>query len=116
MKKVGIVVSLLITLLVVGCGSPAPTPSTPQTSPSGPTANKVAIKGFSFNPKEITVKLGDTVTWTNEDSATHTVTGSGWSSGDLGQGQTYSKTFDKSGTYEYHCNFHPSMLGNVIVK
>ena len=116
MKMVGITATLLlISLLVVGCGGLTSTPSAKQTPPSG-TANNVLIKNFSFSPKDITTKVGETVTWTNEDSAKHTVTGSDWGSGDLAQGQTYSKTFDKAGAYEYRCNFHPSMVGSVIVK
>ena len=101
---------------MIACGGPASNPYVPQTSPGSPAANEVIIKSFSYNPKEINIKVGDTVTWTNEDSAAHTVTGSGWDSGNMGQGQTYSKTFDKAGTYEYYCTFHPSMLGSVAVK
>ncbi len=65
----------------------------------------------------ITIKVGDTVTWTEQDAAHHTVTAGGiWNSGDLGQGKTYSKTFDEAGTYSYICNYHPNMQGRVIVE
>jgi plastocyanin len=57
------------------------------------------------------------VTWTNNDSATHTITGDGGlDSGDVATGGTYSKTFDKAGTYKYHCSIHPTMTGEVVVQ
>jgi len=110
---------LLISLLMAGCGSPGASPTTsppPQTSPGSPGTYNVAISSFSFSPKEIAINSGDTVVWTNNDSAIHTVTGSGWGSSDLKQGETYSRTFDTVGTYEYYCNLHPSMTGSVVVK
>ena len=120
MKAITIIMGLLlISLLIAGCGSPGTSPTTsppPQTSPGSPGVYNVAISNFSFSPKEITIKSGDSVVWTNDDSATHTVTGSGWGSSDLKQGQTYSQTFDTVGTYEYYCNLHPSMTGSVVVK
>jgi plastocyanin len=110
---------LLISLLVIGCGSPSTSPTTsppPQTSAGSPAVYNVAISNFSFSPQEITIKSGDMVVWTNNDSVTHTVTGSGWGSSSLKQGETYSRTFDTVGTYEYYCTLHPSMKGSVVVE
>jgi plastocyanin len=92
------------------------TPST--TAAGGATETQVAIKGFAFNPAEVTVKVGDTVTWTNNDSANHTVVADNgeFKSGDLGQGATFSFTFAKAGTYPYKCGVHPNMTGTVTVK
>lgn len=80
--------------------------------------NEVSIKGFAFSPATIKVKKGTTVTWTNEDSVAHTVTGDngGPSSELIGQGETYTYTFNEAGTFDYHCKPHPSMVGKVIVE
>lgn len=78
----------------------------------------VNIDNYKFNPNALAVKKGTTVTWTNNDGATHTVTSSG-STGPaseiMASGQTYSYTFDTIGTYDYYCNLHPSMKGTVSV-
>ena len=75
------------------------------------------MKNFAFSPDSVEIKVGETVTWTNEDAAAHTVTGDGGvDSGQLATGQTYSKTFDTAGTYAYHCSIHPAMTGTVVVK
>ena len=77
----------------------------------------VEIKNFAFEPKTVTIKVGQIVTWTNQDSAAHTVVGDGGiDSGDLSKGKSYSKTFDKEGTFDYHCSIHPQMKGQVIVQ
>jgi plastocyanin len=75
------------------------------------------IEGFAFNPGTIEISAGTTVTWTNNDSAPHTVTAEGgaFQSGRLNQGDTFSFTFDEPGTYTYYCEFHPNMSGTVIV-
>jgi plastocyanin len=88
---------------------------TPTVSAGGKTI-EVTIQGFAFNPSSITISPGDTVKWTNMDSATHTVVGDDISSGNLKNGDSYQQTFTKPGTYNYHCSIHPSMLGTVIVK
>jgi amicyanin len=90
-------------------------------TPAAPVAgNAVAIKNFAFAPAALTVKVGTTVTWTNQDTDAHTVTsqqGSGGplASAALGTGQTYSYTFTKPGTYAYLCTIHPFMTATVTV-
>lgn len=76
------------------------------------------IKLFRFNPGQIEVASGTTVTWTNGDAIEHTVThGEGWfDSGLFTQGQTYSFTFTEPGQYSYFCQRHPSMQGVVSVS
>jgi amicyanin len=80
-------------------------------------AAQVEIKQFAYNPNALSVKPGTTVTWKNSDSLPHTVTGDSDTpaSGYLIQGQTYSFTFIKPGTYSYHCKIHPYMKGTVTV-
>ena len=82
------------------------------------TGNAVTIQNFAFAPANLQVKVGTTVTWTNNDTAPHTVTfrdGSLTSSSTLRQGDTYSYTFTKTGTFSYYCDFHPYMVGQVVV-
>ena len=71
-----------------------------------------------YSPDTIVVVLGvnNTVVWTNNDSQPHTVTGSGFDSGYLAPGATFSHTFTTPGTYPYHCQYHPWMTGSVVVK
>ena len=76
----------------------------------------VNIQNFAFSPSEITINSGDTVTWINNDDAPHTITGDSFDSGTISNGQEFKNTFQEKGTYEYHCNFHSSMKGKVIVE
>lgn len=80
----------------------------------------VEIEDFAYGPETITVKKGSTVTWTNKDSAAHTVTPDEESDAFAGsellsQGESYSFTFDQAGTYTYHCQPHPQMTAKVVV-
>ena len=90
-----------------------------NSASSSQSTNSVSISNFTFSPASITVKKGTKVTWTNNDSTTHTVTETdsqkGPDSGSMSRGATYSFTFDTAGTYHYHCNIHPQMTGTVTV-
>ncbi len=78
----------------------------------------VRIDGMRFEPARITVKPGTTITWMHNGRMPHTVTGEldGPSSKTLYAGQQYSHTFTEAGSYQYACDFHPSMKGKVIVE
>lgn len=79
---------------------------------------------FSLSPSTLAVKINDTIKWTNDDTAAHTVTtgkpGLGFDgridSGIISPGETFSYTFTKSGLYSYYCIFHPWMTGFVNVE
>lgn len=79
---------------------------------------QVAIKNFSFEPADLTVAPGTTVTWTNQDPVGHTSTSDTniWSSPVLNQGQTYSYTFNQPGTFPYYCIIHTYMKGTIVVQ
>jgi plastocyanin len=80
---------------------------------------EVSEEGIAFNPAEVTVSVGDTVTWTNNDSVAHDVTADSFSSGDPGgmsPGDTFEQTFDEAGTFDYVCTVHPGMEGTVVVE
>lgn len=89
-------------------------------SPSGsPVAgDSVGMKGSAFAPPNLLVRVGTTVTWTNDDALPHTVTArdGAWSSGDLQPGGTFRRTFADVGTYPYVCLYHPLMVGTVTVE
>jgi plastocyanin len=97
----------------------APT-SAPTAAPtSAPLSGSVeaTIAGFTFSPAELTIKVGTTVTWKNEDSATHTVSADddSWGSNQLEKGDSFSFTFNQAGTFSYHCGVHRSMKGTITV-
>src|SRR5215212_6699812 len=73
----------------------------------------VTIKDFAFDPKTISVNVGDTITWTNEGPSPHTVSAddASFDSGNLDKGATFSHTFDKAGTFAYYCKYHGSKGG-----
>src|SRR5512142_853345 len=86
-----------------------------NAAPSSATS-AVSIQNFAFMPASLTVALGDSVTWTNKDAASHTVPfNSGGRSGTLGTGATFTFTFMSAGTFSYHCAIHPSMTATVTV-
>ncbi len=85
----------------------------------------------AFSPNSIEVTVGQTVVWTNDDSAFHTVTSGTAGATDVGKefdsgltgptaltskGKTFEHTFDRIGDYPYFCTLHPAMVGTVIVK
>lgn len=110
--------AFLLAPALVACGSS----SSGGSSAPAPAANghTVTIQNFGFHPSTLTVKAGTTVTFVQEDSTPHTVTGSGNSaflhSSPLNKGQTYTATFSKPGTYNYICSIHPDMKGTVVVQ
>ncbi len=94
---------------------PAAQPPVTQP-PSGQVENAtVEISSFAFKPASVTVKASATVTWTNKDSAPHTVKFDAFSSETLSADQSFSFKFDTPGTYAYSCSIHPLMTGTVIV-
>jgi plastocyanin len=121
-ERVAAVVGLAF---LTSCGS--------STSPSGNGAGggggggaagataSVAIQSYAFNPTPDTVLINTTVTWTNKDPETHTVTADGgssgtWDSGNLVTGSAFTYKFQVRGKYTYHCAIHPTMSGTILVK
>jgi plastocyanin len=131
-----------LVLALAGCGggdddgvadSPdtgAPAVSEPAVPDDGPEAepepadgDAVLVQGFRFQPSDLTVAPGATVTWTNEDDIRHTATSGAPGAPDGtfavsldGKGATGSFTFADAGTYAYYCEVHESMLGTVVVS
>jgi plastocyanin len=78
----------------------------------------VKISNFTFTPQQVTVKAGDTVTWTNEDDIPHTVTSKTmlFRSKALDSDDKFSFSFAKPGIYAYFCSLHPMMTGTIVVE
>lgn len=133
-------------LVLSGCASAAPTEGAPgQQSESAPAdesssqgENEVISIGLKFMPETITVPVGTTVTWTNDETIGHTITSGAW--GDINEstgirgsqsadglfdhdlapkgqeGDTFTFTFDEPGEYPYFCEPHLAMNAMVIVE
>ena len=81
----------------------------------------VTMQNITFQPASLTQKVGDTVTWTNEESVGHDVTADDGSfksgpPGGMKQGDKFEHTFDKAGSFAYKCTVHPNMTGTVEVS
>jgi plastocyanin len=120
---------LLLSVLACGGGGSTNPPASggaPSAAPAASSAaacnnisgsETVAIENFAFNPADLTVSVGSTVTWTNGDAATHTVSfDAGPDCGNVSGGASVSATFDEPGIYPYHCNIHSSMKGTITVE
>lgn len=146
-RRPGVGIALTVGLIVAGCGgagnpysapssapaSASPAPSTPAASSgpsaapsaalacapgSGSAAATVTIKGFAFNPTSVTVKVGEAVTFQNEDGVPHTATmldGACDSGTIAGGGGSATLVFSAPGTYRYHCAIHPRMPTATVV-
>jgi len=95
-------------------------PDAPRAGDAGRRVVEIDISSISYRTSELRVPLGTTVRWLNKDPVAHTVTtdneGSDWGSNLLGPGEIYEFTFQREGTFSYHCVPHPFMRGVVIVE
>jgi amicyanin len=92
----------------------------PSAQKAGPAPVKVSIENLVFEPNELVIPAGTTVTWVNVDDVPHTVTSTAspplFDSKTLRADNTFSFEFKAAGTYDYFCKVHPYMTGKVIVK
>jgi plastocyanin len=109
-------------LLLSACGGGAAAeaadtaPATNATVASS-SGSSVLIDKYTFGPDQLTVPVGTTVTWTNNDADEHTVVAKDntFASPALAKGQSFSFKFEKAGTYNYLCSIHPFMVATVTV-
>ena len=133
-----VVAAAVVGVGLVGCGSSsngtassptagtAAVPSTgtgEATASTGPSTTSaggasISIKNFSFSPVPLNVKVGATITITNNDSTDHTFTDDGgvFDTGHIAPAASKTVMIAKAGTYSYHCNIHPSMKGVIGVS
>ena len=126
MRRILLALCAVVALAVAGCGS-SNSSSTSSGSSSGASTAAASSSGggvtikmqnIAFDPKAVTVKVGQKVTWTNEDTVDHNVTsqsGETIKSGNFGKGGTFSFTPTKAGTIKYVCTIHPGMDATLTV-
>ena len=128
MRRILLALCAVVALAAAGCGS-SNSSSTSSGSSSGASTSTaaasssgggVAIKmqNIAFDPKSVTVKVGQKVTWTNDDTVDHNVTsqsGETIKSDNFGKGGTFSFTPTKAGTIKYVCTIHPGMTATLTV-
>jgi plastocyanin len=102
--------------------TPAPMPGAPGTTDTSASVSipsgAATLGNQAFPPNPLTVDPGTTVTWKNTDAVAHTSTSdvAGWDSGIIAPGAQYSTALTTSGTYHYHCQIHPGMVGTIVVR
>lgn len=105
---------------VIGRGeAEEPTPAaTPAAATPSADGLQISIAQFKFGPNTLSVRAGTTVTWTNRDEESHTVTSSAgaFASAALDRGEMFSYRFTAPGTYTYFCALHPHMTARIIVN
>ena len=119
----------LRALLVVGlfaaygCGSTSSSPSTPSNpgvvgTPVAIVSGSSVLTTTAFAPNPVSVAVGGSVTWVNNDNVTHTSTANNasWNSGSIAPGSQFTTTFATAGSYTYHCAIHPGMVGTINVQ
>ena len=118
MNRVRLFASLIALATLAGCSSGGDAPAGPSSG------GAVEVTGFRFQPEEVAVAVGGSVTWTNTDDILHTITGGEPGVADPasmdgtldGPSSTYTATFATAGTYPYFCARHESMRGSVIAS
>jgi predicted lipoprotein with Yx(FWY)xxD motif/plastocyanin len=111
-----------------GSSAPTDTPMSAMPTATAPSASdgvavtegsnvNATISGFAFNPGTLKIHKGTTVTWTNNDDASHTVSSDDgtFESGTIRHDGSFSFTFNDTGSFTYHCKFHSGMTATVIV-
>lgn len=118
------ILATCLALLLAGCGgsdddkSPAPASGGSETSPEE-APNTVEMRNIKFEPGQITVKVGDTVTWVNAEDIQHNVVadeGATFKSDLLSRDGTFKFKPDKAGTISYECTIHQGMVGTIKVR
>ena len=111
-------VGLTVALMFSACGGDE-REAADDEQVEGAAGTPVAITNFAYEPQELQVAPGTKVTWTNKDSATHTVQDLSELnrpiSPDLLAGYSFSITYEKPGSYPYNCGRHPFMTGTIKV-
>jgi plastocyanin len=136
MRRAAIVLLVLPVLAAAGCGGGDSSSSSGSSGSSGGSGygggykssnsssgsggggTTVEMKNIAFSPRKLSVKVGDTVTWRNADSADHNVTadsGATFRSETFGNGGTFTYKTTEAGTIKYECTLHPGMTGELDV-
>jgi plastocyanin len=106
------------TLGVIGLLGATALGLVPVRVPAEDAATRIEIRDFMFAPDSATIKLGESVTWANQDDEPHTVVSDSgeFRSGALDTGEAFTFRFTRPGTYHFTCSIHPKMVGTIIVR
>jgi plastocyanin len=90
----------------------------PPSAAAGTKTRTVVLRGMSYLPATVTVNVGDTVVWKNEDIVPHTATArnKSFDSGSIEPGGSWRYVARRKGTYFYYCAFHPETKGKLVVR
>ena len=127
MTRILLALCAVVALAAAGCGSSDSSSTSSGSSSSASTGAAsssgggvtIKMQNIAFDPKAVTVKVGQKVTWTNDDSVDHNVTsqsGETIKSDNFGKGGTFSFTPKKAGTIKYVCTIHPGMTATLTVQ
>lgn len=106
-------------LFLAACSSATSEPTATAVSTPGGGDSGVTIENFAFGPENLTISVGDTITWTNDEAGVGHTTASDdgiWASDLLNPGDTFELTFSEAGTFTYFCSIHPSMTATITVN
>ena len=120
MRPVPLLALVAVAMVAAGCGGSSKKSSSSTAAGPGSAAapGAVSLKDLRVHPDTVKVKVGEKVTWTNDDTVDHNVTatkGAKFKSRAFGGGKTYSFTPGKAGTIKYVCTLHPGMNGTLVV-
>ena len=101
--------AVIIVMLAIG-GLPVPA----SGGDNHPTKVKM-VDGDRSRPRTVTITQGTAVKWVNKDNHDHTSTGPGWNSR-LDPGDSFRRTFNQVGTFNYRCTIHSTMRGTIVVE
>jgi plastocyanin len=114
--------TLLLALgctLAVSCGGSAQPASTATPAARGPSSVvQVAMRHIRFVPERVTVRLGQTVRWSNDDAVAHTVAAQdpAFASDAITAGQSYTYRPRRKGVIHYFCTIHANQNGELVVR
>ena len=110
--------AIISLLLIISCSKSSSSNDGINPPPGGGSDNTINIGAANFSPATLTVKIGTTVTWKNNDNVAHTATsdnGTTFNTGDIAAGASKTYTTNLAGTFPYHCTYHPGMTGSLVV-
>jgi plastocyanin len=127
MTRILLALCAVVALAAAGCGSSNSSSTSSGSSSSASTGAAsssgggvtIKMQNIAFDPKAVTVKVGQKITWANDDSTDHNVTadsGADFKSDNFGKDGTFEFTPDKAGTIKYECTIHPGMTATLTVQ
>jgi len=128
-KKIVLLAAVVMALVSGGCNASVSIGSDTTSTPTTDTASsavtvsdtiladyEVLIENHAFKPDSLTIHVGDTVKWTNNDAVGHSIVFDEFESGLLKKGDSYTHLFDTAGTFTYKCGPHPDMTATIEVQ